>query len=72
MQPQPNDSDIIILWYITLTMVMFVLVSSKAFQHFVLYRKQRELEERLEKVENDSLAWNRYNSYRIREIEHES
>lgn len=72
MQPQPNDSDFVILWYLALTLLMFSIVCSKTFEYFAIYRRQRELEEKLEKLENDSLAWNRYNSYRIREIEHES
>ena len=51
MQPQPSDSDFVILWYLALTLTMFVLVSSKAFEYFAIYRRQRELEDRLDKVE---------------------
>jgi hypothetical protein len=71
MQPQPNDSDFVILWYLALTLTMFVLVSSKAFEYFAIYRRQRELEERLEKLEQESLFLDRYNSHRISELEHD-
>ncbi len=50
---------------------MFVLVSSKAFEYFAIYRRQRELEERLEKLEQESLFLDRYNSHRISELEHD-
>jgi hypothetical protein len=55
-----SDENLIVLWYIVVTFILFLIICSKAFDRYVLWKKQRELEERLDKFEKESLLLDRY------------
>jgi hypothetical protein len=60
-----SDENLIVLWYIVVTFILFLIICSKAFDRYVLWKKQRELEERLDKFEKEQQLINNCLDYRL-------